>query len=104
MLDSSNHELFGCARGANKRADHFGVLDARRALHPGRNIDATGAGDPHGFRDIAGMKAAGDHERQLEIELFKHMPVEHRAETARPSGLAGRAGVEQDPVGDGRPT
>src|ERR1700761_2838819 len=98
MLDSSNHKLFGCARSANKSADHFWILDARRALHPGGNVDATGAGDPHGLRHIAVMKTAGDHERQREIEFLKHMPVEHRAEATRPGGLLGCASVKQNAV------
>ena len=83
-----------------KGADHLGILDAGRALDAGGNIDAAGAGDAHGFRDIAGMQAARDHERQFEIEIFQHMPVEHRAEAARTRGVLGRAGIEQDAIGD----
>ena len=54
-VDSSNHQLFGGARGADESADHLGILDAGRALDAGGHIDAAGAGDANGFRDIVGM-------------------------------------------------
>ena len=57
-------------------------------------------GDAHGLRDIAGSETAGDHERQLEIEVLQQMPVERRAEAAGPRGILRRAGIEQDAVGD----
>ena len=88
------------ARGADEGADHLGILDAGRALHAGGNIDAAGAGDANGLRDIAGMKPARDHERQFEIEIFQHMPVEHRAEPAGTGGILRRAGIEQDAIGN----
>ncbi len=37
----------------------------------------------------------------FEIEIFEDVPVEHRAETAGAGGLLGRAGIEQDAIGDG---
>src|SRR5258707_15847674 len=39
------HITFDRARRADEGADHLGILDAWRALHTGRNIDAAGAGD-----------------------------------------------------------
>src|SRR5712671_8191104 len=73
---------FGHTRGANKGADHLGILDARRAFDARGNIDTAGACHANGFRDITGIEATRDHERQFEIEIFQHMPVEYGAETA----------------------
>src|SRR5882724_13174123 len=74
-----NRILLSHARGANKGADQLGILDAGRPLHAGVNINAAGARDANGLRDIRRIEAARNHERQLEVELLKHMPVEHRA-------------------------
>ena len=90
----------GGARGADKFADHLGILDAGRALDARGDVDAAGAGDANGLRDVAGIEAARDHERQFEIEIFQHMPVERRAEPAGAGGALWRAGIEQDAVGD----
>src|SRR6202042_924937 len=86
-LDSSRHQLFGSARGADEVADHVGILDTGRALDAGGYIDPAGAGDANGFRDVAGIEAARNHEGQLAIEIFQHMPVEPRTEAAGPRGV-----------------
>jgi hypothetical protein len=78
--------------------DHLDILDAGRALDARGNIDSVSAGDADGLRDIAGMKAAGNHERQLEDKVFQQMPIEHGAKPARTRGSLGRAGIEQDAI------
>src|ERR1700726_470088 len=92
--------IFASACRANEGADHLGVLDAWRAFHARRNIHATGPRHANGFRDIVGVQASRDHERHLEIEIFEDVPVEYRAETAGAGSLRGRAGIEQDAVGN----
>src|SRR6266478_4994782 len=93
--------LLSQPRSANKGANHLGILDARGALHARGNIDAAGAGDANRLRDIFSREPPRDHERQLEIELLQHMPVEHRTKTAGTGGSLGGAGVKQNAVGHG---
>ena len=71
-----------------------------RTLDAGGHVDAAGARDANGLRDIVGMKPARDHERQLEIEVFQHVPVEHRAKPPGTGGVLWRAGIEQDAIGN----
>src|SRR2546430_6480602 len=78
---SESRILFGGARGADKFADHLGILDAGRALDARGDIDAARAGDANGFRDVAGIESARDHEGQFEVEIFQHMPVECGAQS-----------------------
>src|SRR5260370_2710135 len=99
--DSECNISFGRTRGANKGADHLGILDARRAFDARGNIDTAGARHANGFRDITGIEATRDHERQFEIEIFQHMPVEYPAETAGPPGLIRAPRIEQNTTGDG---
>jgi hypothetical protein len=92
---------FDRARRADEGADHLGILDARCALYARGNIDAAGARDADGLRNIFGIKATRYHERQLEIEILKYMPVEHRAKTAGTRCAPGCAGIEQNAIGNG---
>src|ERR1700730_13571282 len=93
--------LLGHSRRANEGADHLGILDAGCALHARGNIDAAGAGDANRLRDIAGMQAPRDHEREPEVEIRQHMPVEYRAKTAGTGGVLRRMGIEQDRIRNG---
>src|SRR2546423_13264847 len=95
---SESRILFGGARGADKFADHLGILDAGRPLDARGDIDAAGAGDANCLRDISGIEPARDHEGQLEIEIFQHMPVERGAQSAGAGGALRRPGIEQDAV------
>src|SRR5229473_3379845 len=99
--DRESCVLLSDPRRANKGAYHLGILDARGALHTRGNIDAAGARDTGGLRDIFSREAARNHERQLEIELLEHMPVEHRTKAAGTGSALGRAGVEQNAIGHG---
>src|ERR1700676_2070933 len=88
--------LLGDPRRANKGANHLGILDARGALYARGHIDAAGAGDTNGLRYIFSCEATRDHERQLKIEIFEHMPVEHRTKAAGTGGSLGGSGVKQN--------
>src|SRR5260370_25326438 len=99
--DSECNISFGRTRGANKGADHLGILEAGRACDARGNIDTAGARHANGFRDITGIEATRDHERQFEIEIFQHVPLEYRAETAGSRGLLRGPRIEQNTIGDG---
>src|ERR1700730_4940232 len=49
--------ILGRALGADKAADLLGILDTGGALVARGHVDAAGAGDPIGLRDIIGVEA-----------------------------------------------
>ena len=53
------------------------------------------------MRDIAGIEATRDHERQFEIEILQQMPVEYRAEAAGSRRFLWGNGIEQIAIDDG---
>src|SRR5258708_32670517 len=91
----------GGAGGATKGTEPLGTLEARGAPPAGGTIDATRAREANAFRNVAGIEAPRDHERQFEIEIFQHMPVEYRAEAAGTCGFPGGTGIEQNTIGNG---
>ena len=93
---------FRLARGADEGANLLDILLARRALDAGGYIDARRAGHGQRLRDVAGIEAARQHERDAHVEALEQRPVERLAQPAGPGRLLWRARVENQAVGDRR--
>ena len=84
----------------DKRPDLGRVLDARRALDAGGNIDAAGAAQRDRRLDRVGVEAAGQQPGNGRAKIPRQAPVERTAVAARQRRVLRRLGVDQQGVGD----
>ncbi len=82
-----------------KARNHAGILLAGSVLDPGGYVEAVGPGDAQGLGDIAGIEAAGQHERHRHGEILQQVPVERLAMAARTAGGTRRPRIEHQHVG-----